>query len=82
VVAHWWRTLFNALYLKTDGHVVGNATLTSNDVDAVVAAAALKHTDRILEAAQERTLAAREAQVANRRDTDSKASVVAQGAST
>jgi D-alanine-D-alanine ligase len=47
--AEWWRTLFNALYLKTDGDVVENSTNTSNDVDAVIAAAALEHTDRILD---------------------------------
>jgi D-alanine-D-alanine ligase len=47
--AEWWRTLFNALYLKTDGDVVENSANTSNDVDAVVAAAELEHTDRILD---------------------------------
>ncbi len=47
--AEWWRTLFNALYLKTDGDVVENSANTSNDVDAVVTSAALEHTDRILD---------------------------------
>jgi len=47
--AEWWRTLFNALYLKTDGDVVENAANTSNDVDAMIAAAALEPTDRILD---------------------------------
>jgi D-alanine-D-alanine ligase len=47
--AEWWRTLFNALYLKTDGDVVENSANTSEDVDAVLAAAALEQTDRILD---------------------------------
>ena len=47
--AEWWRTLFNALYLKTDGDVVENSANTSNDVDAVIASAALEPTDRILD---------------------------------
>ena len=47
--AEWWRTLFNALYLKTDGDVVENSANTSNDVDAVIASAALEPADRILD---------------------------------
>jgi D-alanine-D-alanine ligase len=35
--AEWWRTLFNALYLKTDGDVVENAENTAADVDALLA---------------------------------------------
>lgn len=47
--AEWWRTLFNALYLKTDGDVVENSANTSSEVDAVIAAAALEPADRILD---------------------------------
>jgi len=47
--AEWWRTLFNALYLKTDGDVVENSANTSDEVDAVVAAVALEPTDRVLD---------------------------------
>jgi D-alanine-D-alanine ligase len=47
--AEWWRTLFNALYLKTDGDVVENSANTSAEVDAVVSAAALVRKDRILD---------------------------------
>ena len=36
----WWRTLFNAIYLKTDGDVVENDTNTMQDVDYF-----LKHTN-------------------------------------
>jgi len=31
--ADWWRTLFNAVYLKTDGDVVENAENTRRDID-------------------------------------------------
>jgi D-alanine-D-alanine ligase len=47
--AEWWRTLFNALYLKTDGDVVENSANTSAEVDAVIATVGLKRTDRILD---------------------------------
>ncbi len=45
----WWRTLFNANYLKTDGDVVENADNTTAEVDLLVQAAELKPTDRILD---------------------------------
>lgn len=38
----WWKTLFNALYLKTDGDVVENDTNTVKDIDILVEAASLK----------------------------------------
>lgn len=47
--ADWWRTLFNALYLKTDGDVVENDENTARDVDALVATAGLAPGDRILD---------------------------------
>ncbi len=45
----WWRTLFNAAYLKTDGDVVENPDNTQREVDLVVRAAALERNDRILD---------------------------------
>ncbi|MGH0030880.1 MAG: methyltransferase domain-containing protein [Myxococcota bacterium] len=47
--SEWWRTLFNALYLKTDGDVVENAENTAAEVDALVAAAGLEPDHRILD---------------------------------
>jgi len=47
--AEWWRTLFNAVYLKTDGDVVENDANTQSDVDLLVDVAGLKHNDRILD---------------------------------
>lgn len=32
----WWRTLFNAVYLKTDGDVVENARNTQQDIDRML----------------------------------------------
>ena len=45
----WWRTLFNSLYLKTDGDVVENETNTKQEVDRVLALARLEPNDRILD---------------------------------
>ena len=45
----WWRTLFNSLYLKTDGDVVENPDNTRREVDLVVQAALLEPNDRILD---------------------------------
>ncbi|HNO77637.1 MAG TPA: methyltransferase domain-containing protein [Phycisphaerae bacterium] len=45
----WWRTLFNAAYLKTDGDVVENSENTQREVDLVIKAAALDPNDRILD---------------------------------
>ncbi|MEK7794155.1 MAG: class I SAM-dependent methyltransferase, partial [Candidatus Hydrogenedentota bacterium] len=47
--ADWWRTLFNSLYLKTDGDVVENDTNTARDIDFLVKSAALEKHDRILD---------------------------------
>ena len=49
VPADWWRTLFGALYLRTDGDVVEDDRLTAQEVDVLVAAAALSHRHRILD---------------------------------
>lgn len=45
----WWRTLFNSLYLKTDGDVVENEANTRGDIDLVLQAAGLEPGDRILD---------------------------------
>jgi D-alanine-D-alanine ligase len=45
----WWRTLFNAVYLKTDGDVVENDANTVRDVDNLIAAAGLEPGDRVLD---------------------------------
>jgi D-alanine-D-alanine ligase len=45
----WWRTLFNSLYLKTDGDVVENAVNTAREVDLLIRAAGLEPNDRILD---------------------------------
>jgi len=47
--AEWWRTLFNAVYLKTDGDVVENDANTQGDIERVVAAVGLEADDRILD---------------------------------
>lgn len=45
----WWRTLFNALYLKTDGDVVENPENTKRDIDMVIKYALLEPNDNILD---------------------------------
>ena len=45
----WWRTLFNSLYLKTDGDVVESDDNTRREVDLVVQAGLLDPNDRILD---------------------------------
>ncbi len=47
--AEWWRTIFNATYLKTDGDVVENAVNTAHEVDLLVSAAGLNRRDRVLD---------------------------------
>jgi len=47
--AEWWRTLFNAVYLKTDGDVVENDRNTENEVAALIAATGIVEDDRILD---------------------------------
>ena len=32
----WWKSLFNSLYLKTDGDVVENDTNTEKEVDFLI----------------------------------------------
>lgn len=47
--ADWWRTLFNAMYLKTDGDVVENGDNTREEVDRVLNATGLSPSDRVLD---------------------------------
>ncbi|MCJ7772307.1 MAG: hypothetical protein MUP22_04135, partial [Desulfobacterales bacterium] len=45
----WWRTLFNSVYLKTDGDVVENYENTQAEIDFVIRLAGLEKNDRILD---------------------------------
>lgn len=45
----WWRTLFNAVYLQTDGDVVENDVNTARDVDLLVASTGLGSNDHVLD---------------------------------
>ncbi|MBN1765745.1 MAG: methyltransferase domain-containing protein [Sedimentisphaerales bacterium] len=45
----WWQTLFNSLYLKTDGDVVENDQNTAKEVDLLIQAAGLSPNDQILD---------------------------------
>ncbi len=45
----WWRTLFNAMYLKTDGDVVENQDNTRNEIDLLIRATGIETDDRILD---------------------------------
>ena len=41
VKADWWRDIFNANYLRTDGDVVEDKAITQKEVDIFIAAADL-----------------------------------------
>ncbi len=45
----WWRSLFNSLYLKTDGDVVENPLNTSQDIDLVESVLKPEKADRIFD---------------------------------
>ena len=45
----WWRTLFNSLYIKTDGDVIENPENTQREIDIVTDIAALEKNDHILD---------------------------------
>lgn len=45
----WWSSLFNAVYLQTDGDVVENGENTARDIDMLIAVAGLTRDDRILD---------------------------------
>lgn len=45
----WWRTLFNSLYLETDGDVIENDRNTADEVDLLIRSAGIERNDRILD---------------------------------
>ena len=47
--SEWWRTLFNSLYLETDGDIVENDRNTEQEVDLLVRSAGLQRNDRLLD---------------------------------
>lgn len=47
--SEWWKSLFNSIYLKTDGDVVENNLNTEREVDLLVQSAGLERNDRILD---------------------------------
>jgi D-alanine-D-alanine ligase len=47
--AEWWRELFNALYVKTDGDVVENVEARRCEVDFIIAAAAIEPHSQMLD---------------------------------
>jgi D-alanine-D-alanine ligase len=47
--SEWWRTLFNSLYLETDGDVVENDRNTETEIDLLIRSAGLEPNDRILD---------------------------------
>src|ERR1700731_847750 len=47
--SEWWRTLFNSLYLETDGDIVENDRNTEQEVDLLVRSAGPQRNDRLLD---------------------------------
>src|SRR5438270_3995889 len=47
--SEWWRSLFNSLYLETDGDIVENDRNTEQEVDLLIRSAGLERSDRILD---------------------------------
>lgn len=45
----WWRSLFNALYLKTDGDVTENDDATRAEIDTLLDVAGFSTEDRVLD---------------------------------
>ena len=45
----WWRSLFNSVYLKTDGDVIENPAATRNEIEAIRQATGIQPNDRILD---------------------------------
>src|SRR6266446_7283758 len=45
----WWRTLFNSLYLETDGDIIENDRNTANEVELLIGSIGLERNDRILD---------------------------------
>ena len=49
VKADWWRQIFDASYLRTDGDVVDDTEITSAEIDASLALLDAHPDDRILD---------------------------------
>ena len=47
--SEWWKTLFNAIYLKTDGDVIENDENTIKEIDTIIDVAKPKKTDVLLD---------------------------------
>lgn len=47
--SEWWRTLFNSVYLKTDGDVVENERNTKKEIDLLVRCTGIEPNDRLLD---------------------------------
>lgn len=47
--SEWWKTLFNSLYLKTDGDVVENPANTVKEVDLLISVTGIGPDDRVLD---------------------------------
>ena len=47
--SEWWRSLFNAVYLKTDGDVVENEAATAAEFDLLVRSLGLEPNDHLLD---------------------------------
>lgn len=47
--ADWWKSLFNSLYIKTDGDVVENQSNTEKDVDLIIKFGEIKKNDAVLD---------------------------------
>ncbi len=45
----WWRTLFNSLYLETDGDVIENDRNTAQEVDLLIRSAGIERDHRLLD---------------------------------
>src|SRR6201998_3838782 len=45
----WWRTLFNSLYLETDGDVIENDRNTGEEVDLLIRTVGLERNNRLLD---------------------------------
>ncbi len=49
VPSDWWRRIFNSIYLKTDGDVVNNPSITKREVDLFTRVLKLSPEDRVLD---------------------------------
>lgn len=49
VKADWWRELFNANYLRTDGDIIAGNDITSKEIDLALSVLQPKKTDMILD---------------------------------